>query len=120
MELVSLITIPKAKKLELLWTVEPNGTSAPTTGWPIRTVDGKTVQAIRPGDIKITLLNGKKESTVILKDALCTPDLAFTLISIICLLKIGCGVNFFGNMCITRYPNEQVMATIPESMGLLW
>jgi hypothetical protein len=64
------------------------------------------------------LLNGSEQSTVILKDALCAPSLAFTFISVSCLLKVGCGVNFLGNMCTIRYPNKQVMATIPESMGL--
>ena len=129
MELASLITIPKAR----LGAIVDSGATRhfcpnkskfsnfiPTSGWPIRTADGKTVQATGTGDIEITLPNGKEQSTVILKGALCAPDLAFTLISVSCLLKAGCRVNFFGNMCTIRYPDERVMATIPESMGLFW
>jgi hypothetical protein len=92
----------------------------PMSNWPIRTADGNTLQATGTGDIEITLPNGGEQSTIILKDALCAPGLAFTLISVNCLLKVGCGVNFLGNMCTIRYLNKQVMVTIPESMGLFW
>jgi hypothetical protein len=126
-ELASLIAIPKARLGAIVdsgasWHFCPNKSKfsnfVPTTGCPIETADGKTVQAIGTGDIEITLPNGKKQSTIILKDALCAPDLAFTLISVSCLLKAGCRVNLFSNMYTIRYPNKRVMATIPESMGL--
>lgn len=126
-ELASLLSVPKSR----LGAIVDSGATrhfcpdkskfsnfVPTSNRPVRTADGNTLQATGTGDIEITLPNGAKQSTVILKDALCAPGLAFTLISVSCLLKVGCGVNFLGNMCTIRYPNKRVMATIPESMGL--
>ena len=123
-ELSSLITTPKARLGAIVdsgvtWHFCPDKSKFSnfvlTSGWPIRTADGKTVQATGTGDIQ---LNGKEQSTVILKDALCVPDLVFTLISVSCLLKAGCGVNFFGNMCTIGHLDEWVMDTVPESLGL--
>ena len=126
-ELASLITILKERLGAIvdsgaMWHFCPDKSKFSnfilTSGWPIRTANGKTIQATGTGDIEITLPNGKEQSTIILKGVLYASDLAFTLISVSCLLKAGCGVNFLGNMCTIGYLDEQVMATIPESMGL--
>ena len=45
--------------------------------------DGQTFEAIGMGNVKIDLPNGSKCNTVILKDVVYTPKLAFTLISVI-------------------------------------
>jgi hypothetical protein len=116
-ELVSLLTILKAR----LGAIVNNGATCHfcpnkskfanfvlTSGWPIRTADGKTVQVTSTGCIEIALPNGKGQMTVILKDALCSPNLAFTLISVSCLLKAGCGVI----LCTIECLDEWVMCIL--------
>ena len=85
---------------------------------PINTADGRTFEAIGMGDVKIDLPNGSKRNTVILKDVVYTPELAFTLISVTRLDVAKCGVLFKNNMCTISYPDGKTMGTLPLSNGL--
>jgi hypothetical protein len=70
------------------------------------------------GDVKIDLPNGSKRNTVILKDVVYAPDLAFTLISVTQLDMAKCSVLFKNSMCSISYPDRKTMATLPLSNGL--
>jgi len=48
----------------------------------ITTADGRKLKAIGTGDLKIDLPNGSKRTHVTFKDAIHSPEMAFTLISI--------------------------------------
>ncbi|OAX40834.1 hypothetical protein K503DRAFT_658972, partial [Rhizopogon vinicolor AM-OR11-026] len=47
----------------------------------VHTADGSTISAIGQGDVKIDLPLRDRYTSVTLKDALYTPNMAFTLIS---------------------------------------
>jgi len=70
------------------------------------------------GNVKIDLPNGSKCNTVILKDVVYTPKLAFTLISVIRLDMAKCGVLFKKIMCTILYPDGKTMGMLPLSNGL--
>ena len=54
----------------------------PISGQDILTADGCALKAVGIGDIHIELLNGTEHTKALLKDAIHTPEMAFTLISI--------------------------------------
>ena len=46
------------------------------------------------------------------------PDMAFTLISIICITSAGASVIFKGNFCTILHPDESVIAKVAHTDGL--
>ena len=77
----------------------------PISGWNITTADGCTLRAVGIGDICIELPNGPKQTKAILREAICAPDMAFTLISISQLDNVGSSIIFHKDMCIIKNPH---------------
>ena len=84
----------------------------------ITTADGRQLKAIGMGDLEMDLLNGSKTTNMTFKDAIHSPDMVFTLISISRLDKAGYQVNFNKVMCKIMNPKGHVIAMIPHSDGL--
>ena len=84
----------------------------------ITTADGRQLKAIGMGDLEMDLPNGSKTTQMIFKNAIHSPEMAFTLISISRLDKAGYQVNFKRGMCTILNPKGQTIATIPHSDGL--
>ena len=74
----------------------------PISGWKITTADGYTLRAVGIGDVCIELPNGPKQTNAILKEAICAPDIAFTLIYISQLDNVGSSIIFHKDMCIIK------------------
>jgi hypothetical protein len=72
------------------------------------------------GDVKMDLPNGSKHNTIILKDVVYTPELAFTLISVTWLDMAKCGVLFKNSTCTILYPDRKTMGMLPLLNGLYW
>ena len=64
--------------------------------------DGHTLRVVGIGDV---LPNGPKHTKAILKEAIYTPDMAFTLVSISWLDNAGSSVTFHKGMCTIKNPN---------------
>ena len=60
----------------------------------IKTADGHTFRAVGKGDVPLTLPNGKLTMSVLLKDCMYAPEMAFTLISVSRFAKVTGGVTF--------------------------
>lgn len=88
------------------------------TSCPVKTADGHTFEVTGMSNVTIELLNGPGHSKVILKDAVYSPNLAFTLISVNCLDKAKCSTLFGNGMCKIINPLGTVMGTIPATNGL--
>jgi hypothetical protein len=84
----------------------------------ITTVDGRTLKAVRIGDVCIDLPNGSKQTPALLKDTVYAPDMAFTLISIGCLDQANCSVTIKREMCTIWNSDGCIMGTIPRANGL--
>jgi Reverse transcriptase (RNA-dependent DNA polymerase)/gag-polypeptide of LTR copia-type/GAG-pre-integrase domain len=84
----------------------------------ITTADGSIVKAIGMGDLHIDLPNGSKRTAFIFKNAVHSPDLAFTLISVRRLDNAGYTVTFGKGMCQIMNKSGRTIATIPHSDGL--
>ena len=84
----------------------------------ITTADGQQLKAVGMGDLEIDMLNGSKTTTMMFKNAIHAPQMAFTLISISRLDKAGYQVTFKKGMCTIFNPKGQVIVTIPLSDGL--
>ena len=65
----------------------------------IKLADGHTLPALGIGNVMINLPNGDKQNSVLLGKCVYAPDMAFTLISIICITSTGTSVTFTGNFC---------------------
>ena len=84
----------------------------------IKLADGHTLPALGIGDVEITLPNGDKRNKVMLRKCVYAPDMAFTLISIICITLAGASVIFKGNFCTILHPDESVIAKVAHTDGL--
>jgi hypothetical protein len=84
----------------------------------ITTADGRVVKAIGMGDLHITLPNRSKTTAFTFKNAVHSPDLAFTLISVRRLDIAGYTVTFSKGMCEISNKNGRTIAMIPHSDGL--
>ena len=84
----------------------------------IKLTDGHTLPALGIGDVEITLPHGDKQNSVLLKNCVYTPDIAFTLILIICITSSGASVVFKGNFCTILHPDKTIIAKIAHSDGL--
>ena len=84
----------------------------------IKLADGHTLPVLGIRDIEITLPHGDKQNLVLLKNCVYVPDIAFTLISIICITSSGASVIFKGNFCTILHPDETIIEKITHSDGL--
>ena len=66
----------------------------------ITAADGQKLKAVSMGDVEIELLNGAKCKKLLLKDAIYTPNMAFTLISVSCLDEANGSAIFSMVRCI--------------------
>jgi hypothetical protein len=71
------------------------------------------------GDLEIDVLNGASLSKVLLHDALYAPDMGLTVVSIGCIVKVGCTVQFEDGTCkIMR--NGHTIGNVPTSANGLF
>ena len=82
------------------------------------TADRRVIKAIGTGDLHLDLPNGSKMMKVIFKNAVHSPMMAFTLISISKLNLSGHKVIFHNQMCTIQDTKGQIIAKIPHSQGL--
>jgi hypothetical protein len=68
------------------------------------TADGRMLTAIGMEDLHIKLPNGSVKTKTVFKNAIHTPEMAFTLISISRLNKAGFSVTFHKGMCTIINP----------------
>jgi hypothetical protein len=80
--------------------------------------DRRSLTAIGMRDLHIELPNRSRKTKFTFKNAIHTPGMAFTLISISRLDKAGYLVLFRKGMCAIRDLKGQTIATIPCSDGL--
>ena len=86
----------------------------------IKLTDGHTLPALGIGDVVINLPNGDKQNSVLLRKCVYAPDMAFTLISIICITSAGASVTFTGNFCTITHSDGTIVTKIAHSDGLYW
>src|ERR1700761_4726052 len=84
----------------------------------ISTADGHVVKAIGMGDLHLELPNGSKTTKITFKDAIHSPSMAFTLLSIGKLDTSGHKVTFHKQMCTIQDSKGSTIAQIPHSQGL--
>ena len=84
----------------------------------ITAADGRELKAIGMGDLEMELPNGSQTTKMKFENAIHSPDMAFTLISISRLDKAGYKVIFNKGICRIMNPKGHVIATIPHSDGL--
>ena len=84
----------------------------------ITTADSCIVKAIGLGDLHLELPNGSKTTKVIFKNAIHSPTMAFTLLSISKLDTLGNKVTFYKQMCTIQDSKGNTIARIPHSQGL--
>ena len=70
------------------------------------------------GDLHLDLPNGSKKTQAMFKNAIHTPKMAFTLLSISKLDKADHKVIFHKQMCTIMNPKGHTIAKIPHSQGL--
>ena len=76
------------------------------------------MKAIGMGDLHLELPNGSKTTKVMFKNAIHSPMMAFTLLSISKLDTSGHKVTFYKQMCMIQDPKGNTIAKIPHSQGL--
>jgi hypothetical protein len=81
---------PDHAKFKTFATIDPK---------PINITDGQTLHALRQGDVEIELPNGKARTQVTLKDVLCAPNIAFTLISTSQIMSTGLSIHMELGWC---------------------
>ena len=84
----------------------------------ITTADGWTLKVVGMGDLHLDLPNGSKQMQAVFKDAVHTPKMAFTLLSIGKLDKSGHKVVFHKQLCTISNTKGHTIAKIPHSQGL--
>ena len=82
------------------------------------TADSHIMKPIAMGDLHLELPNGSKTMKVILKNAIHSPTMAFTLLSISKLDTSGHKVTFYKQMCTIQDLKGNTIARIPHSQGL--
>ena len=86
----------------------------------VKLADGRKVPALGVGDVEVTLPNGDKKNTVLLRNCIYTLEMVFTLISIICITSTGVSVTFEGNLCTITHSDGTTVVKIAHSYGLYW
>src|ERR1700678_1465983 len=84
----------------------------------ITKADSHTLTAIGTGDLHIELPNRSGKAKMVFRNAIHTPDMAFTLISISRLDQAGYTITFNKSKCTIKNPSGKVIGTIPHSNGL--
>ena len=79
----------------------------------ITTTDGRMLTVIGMGDSHLDLPNRSEKTSIVFKNAVHAPDMAFTLISISCLDKARFSVTFNKGMCTVKDPQNKTIAAIP-------
>jgi hypothetical protein len=101
---------PDCAKFKTFATIDPK---------PINVADGQTLHALRRGDVEIELPNGKAHTRVTLKDVLCAPNIAFTLISTSQIMSAGLSIHMELGWCeIWSQKLKKLIVRIPEVDGL--
>jgi len=90
----------------------------PISSNPIKAADARTFKAEGMGDLPIHLPNEKGKTKTILKNAVYSSELAFTLISINCLDDACCKALFKSGVCTIKDSKSHIMAKVPKSNGL--
>jgi len=85
---------------------------------PIKATDNTVFHANAMGNMKVAILNGTKDSHVILKDVLYCPDLAFTLVSLSQCDLAGYSALLKGQQCHIHNTQGTTVRQIPLSGGL--
>ena len=84
----------------------------------ITTADGWTLKVVSMGDLQLDLPNGSKQMQAVFKDAVHAPEMAFTLLSISKLDKLGHKVVFHKQLCTISNTKGHTIAKIPHSQDL--
>ena len=86
----------------------------------ITTADKRIFYAVGTGDLQIEVPNGSSTTAVLLKDALHTPDMGVTIVSISRIAKAGYAVSFEGDSCKIKNRSGAVIGTIPATSNGLY
>ena len=84
----------------------------------ITTANERTLNATGIGDLYLDLPNRSEKTSIVFKNAVHAPDMAFMLISISCLNKAGFSVTLNKGMCMVKDSKAKTIATIPHSNEL--
>ena len=90
----------------------------PINNTTITTADGCKLKAAGRGNVQIELLNSVKCTKTTIKEAIHTPDMVFTLISVSQLNDMKCSTTFSGGICMIKSLTGHTMVTIPCANGL--
>ena len=89
---------------------------------PVKATDSHTFSAIGKGNLKVNLptCSGHKPMTVTLQGVYYAPNMAFTLISVLCLDHAGCSVLVKDNACVIHgaQPERKFLGSVPHIHGL--
>ena len=99
---------PDHSKFSNYWEIEKD----------ITTANGRTLKAIRMGDLHLELPNWSKQTQVTFKNTVHAPNMAFTLLSISKLDKSNHKVIFHKQLCTIINLKGHTIAKIPHSQGL--
>ena len=84
----------------------------------ISRADGRILKAIGMGDLHLDIPNGSKKTQAVFKNAIHTPKMAFTLLSVSKLDKADHKVIFHKQMCTIMNPKGHTIVKIPHLWGL--
>jgi len=79
---------------------------------PITAANNHVFYAVGAGDLQIQVLNGASSSKVLLRDALHTPEMGLTVVSIGCIVKAGFAVQFEDGSCKIK-KGGSIVGSIP-------
>ena len=85
---------------------------------PINVANQHTFHTIAQGNLPIHVPNGKVYTNITLHDVLHTPDIVFTLVSMVLIDEAGCTVTFKGGTCITHDAVHTMVGCFPKREGL--
>ena len=71
------------------------------------------------GDLLFDVLNSAESMKVTLHDVLHTPDMGLTIVSISCIVKLGCSVEFEDSLCKIKR-RQKVIGKVPASANRLY
>jgi hypothetical protein len=83
---------------------------------PITAVDKHVFYAVGAGDLQIQVPNGMTMTPIILRDALHTPDIGVTVVSIGRIAKAGFSVLFEGSRCKIMDKNQMIIGDIQSAI----
>ena len=86
----------------------------------IKAADKWVFYAVRTRNLKIEVPNGESSTTVLLRDALHTPNMGVTIVSISRITKAGYKVAFEASTCKIKNPSSKVISVIPHPCKRKW